>query len=150
MSSQRSEARPDAERAVWRAMRELVLERGERRPEVAQALGMSFVRIKALRFLADGPLTQQDLCGRLQSDKPYTSIVVGELEDNGYVKRTPDPDDARRRIVALTAKGRRAAAKATEILERPPAWLAGLDADQLQQLAAVLGQGLFSDDSQRL
>jgi DNA-binding MarR family transcriptional regulator len=37
--------------------------------------------------------------------------VVDDLEARGYVRRVPDPSDARAKLVRLTARGRRAAAE---------------------------------------
>lgn len=44
--------------------------------------------------------------------KQGMSLLVEELEERGYVRRIEDPDDARARIVRLTARGRRYAADA--------------------------------------
>ena len=38
-------------------------------------------------------------------------LTVDELEERGYVRRVPDPEDARAKLVRLTAKGRRVAAE---------------------------------------
>jgi DNA-binding MarR family transcriptional regulator len=38
-------------------------------------------------------------------------LVVDDLESRGYVRRAPDPDDSRAKVVKLTAHGRRAAAE---------------------------------------
>ncbi len=46
------------------------------------------------------------LADALQLDLAYTSRVLGTLEDAGLIERTIDPDDRRRRAVALTAAGR--------------------------------------------
>jgi DNA-binding MarR family transcriptional regulator len=131
-------------------MRELVLERGERRPEVVEAIGMSFIRAKVLRALLPGPLTQRDIATRLMMDKPYTSIVVTELEEKGFVTREAVADDRRVRLVTLTRSGKALARKANTILERPPAWLSALDDSDLKELNRMLGQGLLRDPSQRL
>jgi DNA-binding MarR family transcriptional regulator len=38
-------------------------------------------------------------------------LVVDDLEGRGYVRRVPDPQDGRAKVVRLTARGRRCAAE---------------------------------------
>ncbi len=132
---------PDARSAalsrVWAEMRALVLE-DDRRKEVADALGMSFSRAKALRRLLSGPLTMRELTDLLGTEKPYTTLVVDDLEGRGYVRRTVHPGDRRRRIVTLTEAGRAAAERADGILARPPRALAALSPDDLAALDRVM------------
>jgi DNA-binding MarR family transcriptional regulator len=65
--------------SAWRAMRTLVFELNDRRAEVAAALGMSFVRAKALRRLARAPMTMRELAAELSIDAPYATLVVDDL-----------------------------------------------------------------------
>ena len=44
-------------------------------------------------------------------------LVVDDLESRGYVRRVADPDDARAKIVRLTAHGRRAASEARRAVQ---------------------------------
>ena len=63
-------------------------------------------------------LTQ--LAHRARMTKQGMMLVVDDLESRGYVRRAPDPDDARAKVVKLTAHGRRAATecrKAVQALE---------------------------------
>jgi DNA-binding MarR family transcriptional regulator len=39
-------------------------------------------------------------------------LIVDDLEQRGYVRRVPDADDARAKVVRLTARGRRYVAEA--------------------------------------
>jgi DNA-binding MarR family transcriptional regulator len=127
-----------AEREVWQAMRALVLDRYDRRREVVEALDMSFVRVKALRHIAAGPVPMADLVIALGTDRPYTTIVVDDLERRGFVTRSPHPDDGRAKIVSATPDGRRVARKAASILERPPAAIAELSDRDLAELHRLL------------
>jgi DNA-binding MarR family transcriptional regulator len=119
---------------TWEGLRTLVLETGERRREVSEALGMSFFRTKALRRLARNPMTLRELASALQSDAPYTTLVVDDLEARELVTRTPHPDDRRRKLVSVTPAGRRAARRAERILGTPPASMLALGRDDLAEL----------------
>jgi DNA-binding MarR family transcriptional regulator len=125
---------------VYAVMRRLVLESDDRRQRVADALGMSFSRAKALRALAGGPMRMSALAGVLLTDKPFTTVVVDDLERRGLVARSADPADRRCRVVELTASGRVAARQATEILETPPRELAALPPEELDALDRILGK----------
>ena len=48
-----------------------------------------------------------DLRATLALDAGYLSRLIGRLEERGLVRRTRSADDARRQVIALTAKGRR-------------------------------------------
>ncbi len=128
----------EAAARVWRGMRGLVLDRNDRRKEVCEALGMSFIRIKALRRLASGPLTLRRLAERLMTDPPYTTIVVADLERRGLVTRTAHPGDRRAKLVTVTPEGARAAELAERILDEPPPFLAALDPADLAALDRVV------------
>jgi DNA-binding MarR family transcriptional regulator len=61
------------------------------------------------------------LARRARMTKQGMMLTVDELESRGYVRRVPDPDDARAKLVRLTAKGRRVAAeyrRAVQALEQ--------------------------------
>ncbi|MCD0482505.1 MarR family transcriptional regulator [Streptacidiphilus sp. ASG 303] len=126
---------------TWHNLRALVLEENDRRREVVDALGMSFVRIKALRRLAAAPATLRALAADLATDAPYTTVVVDDLARRGLVERTPHPEDRRAKIVSVTEAGRAAAAEADRILGEPPEALLALppdDAAALDRITAAL------------
>ena len=52
-----------------------------------------------------GGTTLSALAEHLAADKGLTSRSVSELEELGFVARTPDPDDGRSRLIALTPLG---------------------------------------------
>ncbi len=123
---------------VWRGLQSLVLDRYARRREVSEALGMSFVRAKALRRLAAGPMTMRDLTAALTTDPPYTTVIVGDLERRGLVTREAHPTDRRSKLVTATPAGLEAAARAERILGEPPAPVRELPAEDLAQLERIL------------
>ena len=53
-----------------------------------------------------------DLARRAGITKQGMMLVVDDLEQRGYVRRVPDADDARAKVVRLTARGRRYVAEA--------------------------------------
>ncbi|GAA1243859.1 hypothetical protein GCM10009665_38370 [Kitasatospora nipponensis] len=134
-------AAPDTTEAaarVWAVMRNLVLEHGDRRKEVSDALDMSFFRAKALRRLRGGPLTMRELATGLVSDKAYTTLIVDDLERRELVARTVHPDDRRYKLVTLTPAGLLAATRAEQILARPPAAMLDLAPEELATLERLL------------
>ncbi|MEV5752219.1 MarR family transcriptional regulator [Actinoallomurus sp. NPDC052308] len=131
-------ADPDAVARVWAAMCSLVLKQEDRRKEVAETLGMSFFRAKALRRLLPGPLTMRELTSRLATEKPYTTLVVDDLERRGFVERSVHPDDRRCKIVTLTPAGVAAAEQAERILARPPRSLLALAPEDLAALDRIM------------
>jgi len=128
----------DLAERVWRGLRTLVHEKYDRRKEVSDLLGMSFVRIKALRRLARESMTMRQLAATLTTDAPYTTIIVDDLERRGLVERTIHPEDRRRRIVTATPAGKKAADAAEHILKLPPAPLRDVDAADLAVLDRVV------------
>jgi len=53
-----------------------------------------------------------DLARRARMSKQGMMLLVDDLEQRGYVRRVPDPEDARAKVVRLTARGRRFVAEA--------------------------------------
>jgi DNA-binding MarR family transcriptional regulator len=53
-------------------------------------------------LLFDGPMTVNDLAGRLEVAPTTVSLMVGELSRKGILERREDEDDRRRRIISIT------------------------------------------------
>ena len=69
---------------------------------------ISVTQCYALEALVrSGPLTLGELAAELYLDKSTASRVIDSLERKGYASRSTDPDDARVRLLAPTAAGRR-------------------------------------------
>jgi DNA-binding MarR family transcriptional regulator len=130
---------------AWQAMRALVTDRYDRRKKVCDALGMSFIRAKALRRVAAGPMTMRELAAALGTDPPYTTVVVDDLERRGLVTRTVQAGDRRCKIVSITAAGDDQARLAERILGDPPAPVRELPAEDLAALRRILATLLDAD-----
>ena len=57
-----------------------------------------------------------ELARRARMTKQGMMLLIDELESRSYVRRVPDPEDARAKVVRLTAHGRRCAAEARRIV----------------------------------
>jgi DNA-binding MarR family transcriptional regulator len=57
-----------------------------------------------------------ELARRARMTKQGMMLVIDDLEAKGYVRRVADPEDARAKIVRLTARGRRYVAEARRTL----------------------------------
>ena len=92
---------------------------------------------------AEPPPSMKAMTERLHCNAPNLTFVTGQLVDRGLVERAVDPADRRSRVVSLTAKGRRVRDEVVRAaLANTP--LAGLDADELQQLTTLLSRALHT------
>lgn len=137
MSTSIDTSRDQDLRLVWDRIRTMVYD-DNRRAEVSAEVGLSFVKVKALRRLLARPMPMRELAAQLVVDKPYMTQVVDALEERGLVLRTVDARDRRCRIVSLTEAGRATAERSEEILTRPPTILAELCDEDLAQLTRIL------------
>ena len=128
-------------------MRTVVLDRHDRRADVAAQLGTSFVRLKRS---ASWPATcdHAGVLGAARRRCPYTTVVVDDLESRGLVVRQPDPEDRRRKIVAVTPAGRRLARQAGELLDDPPEALLELPPKDLAHLDRIMELLLNAEGSE--
>jgi DNA-binding MarR family transcriptional regulator len=103
--------------------------------DVRPAHGFAFAR------LAPDGATVGQLAEHLGVTKQAASQMVEELVARGYVERRAHPDDARARLIVLTAKGwdcTRAANEASAAVLRP--WAEALGPDRLAALRADLSR----------
>lgn len=131
------EAASDVSREVWMLMSDLVLDH-QRRRQMSEAVGLSFSRTRAVRRVADKPMSMGDLAAALGIDRPNATVLVDELESQDLVRRRPHPTDRRAKLVEATRKGKTLARKANEILGTPPAALSSLGEEDLEALRRLL------------
>ncbi|RJL24176.1 MarR family winged helix-turn-helix transcriptional regulator [Bailinhaonella thermotolerans] len=92
-------------------------------------------------FQAIGPrgTTAAELGRRLGVSKQAAGKTVDSLERLGYVERATDPEDARRKIVRLTPRGRESLALSARVFDEIRArWSRELGEDRLRALEADL------------
>lgn len=100
----------------------------------ADASGVTPTQALILTHLIErGPARVGALAAALRVTQPTASDAVAALARKGLVARRPDPADARAARIAITAKGRRAAAPAL-----PVPVVAALGALDAQEQAALL------------
>lgn len=58
------------------------------------------------RLDREGPQSVSDLAGKERMRPQSMAQTVSDLEAEGFVARSPDPDDGRRALTSLTEKGR--------------------------------------------
>jgi DNA-binding MarR family transcriptional regulator len=124
-------------REAWALMSDLVLDNMRRRA-VAEALGMSFGRARAIRRLAREPLSMGELAAALDIDPPNATLLVDDLEAQGLVRRRAHPTDRRAKLVEATRRGKALARRADAILATPPAALSALPGEDLEALQRIL------------
>lgn len=125
---------------IWRDIGTLVFDRADPHGAVVAATGISFFKCKVLRRLQTGPTTAGALAEMIGSDPPYVSITLRELQSRGYLVRTEDPQDRRRRLVALTDEGRAIAARAERALATPPTEFAVLSEEDVRTLGRIVAK----------
>ena len=105
--------------------------------------GVTADQFVLLATLARGghALTQRELARRMSSDPSTVRAMLVLLEERGLVERDTHPTDARKRTVALTAKGRRAYQRLWGAGEPVRAQMLGaLQPGEAETLVRLLGQ----------
>lgn len=83
--------------------------------------------------------TQAALAEAIGADKTRIIGTLDELQRQGYIERTPDPDDRRVRLLAITKSGRAVKdAVQTEIQRGEERWLGELNAQERQVFLRIL------------
>jgi DNA-binding MarR family transcriptional regulator len=108
--------------------------------EALQPFGIRPRHVAALIELRDsGELPQQSLCGQLHLDPTNLVAILNELEKRGYATRRRDPEDRRRHLVEVSAKGLAVIEKVSEVMDGvEDELLDGLVPAEREQLEALL------------
>ncbi|MFG2690422.1 MarR family winged helix-turn-helix transcriptional regulator [Streptomyces sp. NPDC048405] len=102
----------------------------------------------ALTALADfGSLPQHELADRLGLNRSHLVGYLDTVEGRGYVRRTRDPADRRRQLVALTPEGERLQRHLFEVAQRSQDQFLGcLTPDERATLSDLLRRVLAAGD----
>ena len=147
MTTTPSATPPDTASRVWTALYEFVSGQ-DRRRALHAVLGLGPGKVELLIKLTDGPMTLREIARAMDVDPPAATVGVDKLEARGLVRRTPHPDDLRRKLVHLTDSGRDAARRGRAILDEPPPALTDLGPADLARLDDILTR-LRTDSSPR-
>jgi len=106
------------------------------------AAGARAYHFRLLATLVEfGPASQAALGRRSCIDRSDVVAALNELEADGYVERTPDPDDGRRNIITITTTGRRHYKRLTTVVGKAQDEIfAPLSATDRTRLTAILGK----------
>ena len=100
------------------------------------------VQFAILNALIDDPGEDQvTLAAKVAFDAATFGSVIGRLETKGWVRRQPDAQDRRRKLLWVTPEGKAAAqAMKRAVAKVQTRILTPLDAAERQQLIALLGK----------
>jgi DNA-binding MarR family transcriptional regulator len=105
-------------------------------------LGLTFARYEVLMLLGfsrNGALPTTKMAHRLMVHPTGITKLIDKLEQQGLVRREPNPDDRRGTLVHITAAGRRLASRATRSIEKIRFGI-DLDDASLERIVAGLTQ----------
>ena len=104
--------------------------------------GISVGEWRLIAILARfGPLCANGVCQRAEMDKVRVSRAVARAVSNGLVNRAIDPEDRRRSVLTLTAKGRAVHDRIVPLaLEQEAMLTQPLMPDEMEQLFDMIGR----------
>lgn len=106
------------------------------------------VQFAILSALSEDPGEDQvTLAGKVAFDAATFGSVIGRLESKGWVRRQPDPDDRRRKLLWITPAGTEAAGKMKRAVNKVQSRiLARLNTGERKQLLALLDKLVSGHD----
>ncbi|SFK53350.1 MarR family winged helix-turn-helix transcriptional regulator [Lysobacter sp. cf310] len=84
-------------------------------------------------------LSQAELARLAQVEQPSMAQLLNRMERDGWVRRVPDPNDKRSRLISLTDRASERMPRAKAVMDATSRQaLAGFSAKEKEQLAALL------------
>ena len=100
---------------------------------------LSLTQARVFQRIAPQGTRMADLAQAAQLPKQTVGSIVDQLEEAGYVRRTPDPHDARARQVNITERGRQLVASTMPTVRQvEAAWRDHLGPTRSRQLIEAL------------
>jgi DNA-binding MarR family transcriptional regulator len=128
---------------AWELLFDLLMRQRTRLPQVAAEFELSEPQCHVLRLMEPGAgVPMRRLVERLGCDASNVTGIVDRLEARRLVERTACPRDRRVRMVRLTPRGAEIRARIVARMAEPPEPIAGLPADDLTALCAILRRAL--------
>jgi DNA-binding MarR family transcriptional regulator len=94
---------------------------------------------RVFQRISPGGSRLAELAAAAQLPKQTVGSIVDQLEQAGYVRRSPDPHDARARLVTITARGRQLVDISLPVVrEVEAAWRTHLGQTRTRQLKEIL------------
>ncbi|MET9318401.1 MarR family transcriptional regulator [Kribbella sp. NPDC003505] len=112
---------------------------------VTESFAAGGARAYHFRLLATlvefGPASQAELGRRSSIDRSDVVAALNELEADGYVERSPDPEDGRRNVITITTAGKRQYRRLTNLVGKAQEEIfAPLSATDRTRLTTILGK----------
>ena len=128
---------------AWGLLFDLLMRQRTRLPQVAAEFELSEPQCHVLRLLDPGAgAPMRTVVERLGCDASNVTGIVDRLEARGLVERTACAHDRRVRMLRLTPRGAQMRARIVARMAEPPEPIAGLPADDLAALCAILRRAL--------
>ncbi|HEY3483434.1 MAG TPA: MarR family winged helix-turn-helix transcriptional regulator [Kribbella sp.] len=110
---------------------------------VTESFAAGGARAYHFRLLATlvefGPASQAELGRRSSIDRSDVVAALNELENDGYVERSPDPADGRRNVITITTAGKRHQRRLTTLVGKAQEEIFGqLSATDRTRLTSIL------------
>ncbi len=141
----------DLDQPLWRqaathTLHTALILKAELEERLHGEVGLLLADNEALLNLSRGPLRMTEISRRLILSRGGTTKVIDRLEELGYVRRSPDPDDRRATIVEITDDGLRAQAAARAVIDAglESAWAQHLSDDEAEVVVAVMDRVVAS------
>lgn len=101
---------------ISRLIRRLAIAHRGRKVELLRTLDLQTGQdVVLMEIAAAGSTSQNEIAAAAEVDEPSVGRSIARLERKGLVKRSPDREDSRRRLVRLTPQGEELIPKLREI-----------------------------------